>query len=322
MPRDSPWSDDIEDVSNKIEDLEEKVEKIGQKVDPLSINRDVFLLLDDLSYPYGLKNYAKKFKFLGRTTTWIEEKYGEEIKGISVRSNPDEPFFKVVCLKFRSGTELVKFSEQSSLQIKPILLYYGLVQIYSGFIDCVFKHLNHDVLSHGLRYLPNDGISGNIWAAIIEKYGFFDRVKKCLEFLTQFPLLFYDYRWIGKKPTLREFNIVKPLSINTDSLKIDLTQLNQDFILRKSPSMVEEVNLIDQILLDVVNLFAFASLARYNPYLWLQHLQGATIMYKIMQDTFRRVYSDINAFSQCLFISDEDLSTSWLYDDRTSMIAL
>ncbi|MFX0075048.1 MAG: hypothetical protein ACFE96_06365, partial [Candidatus Hermodarchaeota archaeon] len=292
-------------------DLEDQISNLEDKIDENTLQSRILELLQDLSYPFGLREFLDthvRIRFhtenlklnIGSLEELINFNFKNQVKvrkyiddrlsTIPVKANYTNDFYLGTSLKFRSGKEYLEYASTASWYIKPVLIYYAVNHIYSGLIDCVLKFKFRK--THGLK----TNFKKDPWLIIIEKDGFFIKLVITIEllsirspvgmrkeYLSYFTHFYVDYNDQEMTEVTKRYG-----HLNLCGKEIDLKQLNEqyeDSIYSKGLYWEKNV-----FFLHYLNLFAFCSLSRYNPIFWYNFLKGEDYMYKVMQRTYRNLY--------------------------------
>ena len=280
--------EDDEDITGILDELHEnteehsvRIEKLEKSFEKRDQNVQLENILSDLSYPFGLQQFLLKEYYRERIQGNLEEFINGPILGrvekkmnVTIRKLQKEDLDNQGHLQtqsaiIKSGKEFLDFSEHASLLTKPMLIYYGSMQILSGLIgSCLIikKNLSEkerregkseEMEHHGLLWGKGEGWKVGLCP------GFFQKLVVSLEVCGEFTIFSH--------PMLRKYNM-KKLNKEVDS---------QDII---------DVN---RFLIRYLNLFLFNSKSRYDPATWLDFLKGTEPMYQVMVNTYRTVYPDL-----------------------------
>ncbi len=265
-------------INLKLEDSFKKLHSF------IKISQNPFSLLKKLTYPFGLKEYIKSFQFRHQYMRNWKEK-----GNLPFRSNFSKGFYAETSLKFRSGFELLKKS-QDSIGVNPILAYYGINQIFSAIIDICFDGI-YKSRGHGIKNQPkltNDQIE---WNLILDKTknGFFRKLVLLLDCMGENSELI-SFIFFNKNDSNK---LVNDILINqgNKSITIDLIKLNSNYW--KSRHNSSNYDYVDQILFRYLNLFAFCSALRYNPNIWLILQEGTHQIYNTYKDLDDKIIFDV-----------------------------
>ncbi len=278
----------LEDNEEKTSEMEKDVLETKIKVKKIADDKDIKLFLSDLSFPIGLKQFiinsvprvisrslARFFSTEKSPTAIIQSKMGIIVKYIANDIMKNEGLLQTQATIIRSGLEYLNFTDSASWLTKPMLMYYGVMQVLSGIIGCFysFQRAPSALPQPGMRQVSFDhhGIQwgkGDGWNVVFCP-GFFEKLVVCVN-LNLYPNIFSCKNYIERK-----------------KLNLPLLSKNID-----SPQTSES----DRFLIQYLCLYLFNSRARYDPANWNDFLRGRDDMYRIMVETDRSILSNLIKF--------------------------
>lgn len=286
--------DEIGENKSKIEDIVNKFDNIGMILGDFNIKSKFWTFFDDLSYPYGLDLFLKKYivpklqnpHFIG-TLKDSRKDFGHSFQ---LKQNFQAEDISLISRKIQSGLEYFQISKKSSNFIKPVLLFYSVNQIYSSIID-MFGDFSI-TKSHGLFHQNTDPYEVDFSTG-----GFF---RKLGYFIYLYNMKDNPFNKIAQKRVIKfsRSNIFgKSSSFILKKEKCNLRKLNE--YVSSSPHISEQLN----FMVNYLNLFCFSSLARYRPSFWTEFLEGKDFMYKIYLESQKDILKNINFMLKKITIS-------------------
>lgn len=275
----------VKDIEDKLDNIESDIKEIKSDISLLSKITEIKTVIEELSYPFGLKTFTNKNTIRVTKLDDVKQKMGLDIIVVDKDKQRDD-FFEINSSKIKSGIEYLSFAEESSLLIKPELVYYGMIQILAGIID-TFLTIQTNVKPHGLSHRSS-------WFLDIRP-GFFQKLVIFLKIVEN------NNRFFDLYSCADEVNLAQYLgqTYKIKKNKIDMVKLNENRSLICDSSRNYNDNIF---LVDIMNLYIFSSICRYDPGFWLSFLKGSDFMYKIMLDIFRNIYTLLDWFIANVFI--------------------